>query len=115
MRVILAVSVLGLLATSPVFAECVTPDNNVVIPNGSTASRDEMLAAQKALKAYDAAVKSFSDCLQTEADAMVKAGGDKAKVTAAYAKRNNTEVDKVKALASRWSTELAAFKAKPAG
>jgi hypothetical protein len=115
MRVILAISVLGLLATSPVFAECVIPDNNVVIPNGSTASKDEMLAAQKALKAYDAAVKSFGDCLTTEADAKVAQGGDKAKITAAYAKRNDTEVAKVQALADRWKVQLAAFKAKPAG
>jgi hypothetical protein len=115
MRVVLAVSILGLLAISPVFAACVPPDNNVVIPNGSTATKDEMLAAQKSLKAYDAAVKDFGVCLQTESDAKVAQGDDKAKVAAAYAKRNNAEVDKVQALAERWKVQLAAFKAKPAG
>jgi hypothetical protein len=115
MRVILAVSILGVLATSPVFADCTAPDNNVVIPNGSTATRDEMLAAQKALKAYNDAVKDFGTCLQQEVDAKIAAGGNKDKLNAAYAKRNDTEVDKVQALADRWKVQLAAFKAKPAG
>jgi len=115
MRVILAVSVLGLLATSPLFADCPTPDDNVVIPNGTTATRDEMLAAQKVLKAYNTAVTDFGTCLQQELEAKIAAGGDKQKLTAAMAKRNDAQVDKVQALADRWKVQLAAFKAKPAG
>jgi hypothetical protein len=115
MRVILAASILGVLASAPLYAACTPPDNNVVIPNGTTATKDEMLAAQKALRAYNQAVADFSTCLQQETDGKIAAGGDKEKLTAAMAKRNNSEVDKVQALADRWKVELAAFKAKPAG
>jgi hypothetical protein len=115
MRVILAVSILGILASSPVFADCTAPDNNVVIPNGKTATHDEMLAAQKALKAYNDAVANFSTCLKQDLDAQIAAGGNKDKLTAAMARRNDAEVDKVQALAERWKVELAAYKAKPAG
>jgi len=115
MRVLVAVSILGALASSAAFADCPTPDSNVVIPNGGTATRDEMLAAQKALKAYNDAVKDFGTCLQQETDAKIAAGGDKKKLTTAMAKRNDPEVDKVQALADRWKVQLAAFKAKPAG
>lgn len=115
MRVVLAVSILGILAAAPVFADCPVPDNNVVIPNGTTATRDEMLAAQKALKAYNDAVANYGTCLQQDVEAKIAAGGNKEKLTAAMAKRNDAEVDKVQALADRWKVELAAFKAKPAG
>jgi hypothetical protein len=115
MKRVLAFSVLGVLAIAPAFADCTPPDNNVVIPNGTTATREEMLAAQKALKAYNTAVTDFGTCLQQETDAKIAAGGNKDKLTAAMAKRNNAEVDKVQALADRWKVELAAFKAKPAG
>ena len=111
---ILAISILGVFAIAPAFADCTAPDNNVVIPNGTTATKDEMLAAQKALKAYNDAVKDFGTCLQQEVDAKIAAGGNKDKLNAAYAKRNDSEVDKVQALADRWKVELAAFKAKPA-
>jgi len=49
----------------------------VPIPSGSAAIRDEMLAAQKAVKAYDTAVTAYSDWLQQEQQAKAAVGGDK--------------------------------------
>ncbi len=118
MKSLVAASILGGLGTiaaGSAWADCTPPDNTVVIPNGTTATRDEMLAAQKSLKDYDAAVKDFGTCLSQELDAKIANGGDKTKLTAEYAKRNDSEVDKVQALADRWKIELAAFKAKGQG
>lgn len=114
MKVLLTVSMLGMLAMGPAFADCTAPDGNVQIPSGDTATRDEMIAAQKAVKAYDATVKAYSECLQQEADAKIAAGGDKAKISEEYAKRSNVEVDKLQKIADKFNVELRAFKAKNA-
>jgi hypothetical protein len=115
MKVLLTVSMLGLLASGSAYADCAAPDDNVQIPNGTTATRDEMIAAQKAVKAYDASVKAYSECLQQESDAKIAAGSDKNKTTEEYAKRANVEVDKVTKVADKFNVELRAYKTKNAG
>ncbi|HEX4050935.1 MAG TPA: hypothetical protein VHY19_08675 [Steroidobacteraceae bacterium] len=111
-----AVLLLSLLAL-PVSAraDCTTPEAAVQIPNGTTATRDQMVAAQRAVKAYDTAVKTYGDCLQHELDAKLASGGDKALLEAQYDLRNRAEVDKLQKLASKFNDELRAFKAKNSG
>jgi outer membrane protein assembly factor BamD (BamD/ComL family) len=106
---------LAVLIAAPAFADCTPPDDTVQIPDGSMATREEMVAAQKAVVAYDTAVKTYTDCLQQEQADKVAAGGDKVKLQKVYSKLNNDQVEKVQQLADRFNTELKAFKAKSAG
>jgi hypothetical protein len=115
MKLLLPVAALALLCAGPVSADCAVPDNNVQIPDGTTATREEMIAAQKAVQAYDTAVKQYTDCLAQEQQAKVDAGGDKAKLQKHYADLNNSQVEKVQQLADKFNTELKAYKAKSAG
>ena len=115
MKILLPIVALAALSAGPVFADCAVPDNNVQIPDGSTATREEMVAAQKAVQAYDAAVKTYTDCLQQEQQQKLDAGGDKAKLQKQYADLNNAQVEKVQHLAEKFNTELKAYKAKTAG
>ena len=115
MKSLLSAAVLVSLCASSAFADCTVPDNNVQIPDGSTATKDEMIAAQKAVQAYDAAVKTYTDCLQQEQQAQLDAGGDKVKLQKKYAELNNVQVEKVQQLADKFNTELRAYKSKPAG
>jgi uncharacterized protein YdaT len=115
MKILLPVATLAALCAGPVFADCTIPDNNVQIPDGTTATRDEMIAAQKAVQAYDAAVKQYTDCLQQEQQEKLDAGGDKAKLQKQYAELNNAQVEKVQQVADKFNIELKAFKAKSAG
>ena|ERR1700693_1497615 len=115
MKILLPIVALAALSAGPVFADCAVPDNNVQIPDGSTATREEMVAAQKAVQAYDAAVKTYTDCLQQEQQQKLEAGGDKAKLQRQYADLNNVQVEKVQQLAEKFNTELKAYKAKTAG
>jgi outer membrane protein assembly factor BamD (BamD/ComL family) len=113
MKFMLTVSVLAALAAVPVVqADCEAPPESVQVPDGNTATRDEMVAAQKAVKAYDEAVKVYTDCLQQEEATKVAAGGDKVKLHNQYAKLNNAEVQKVQEVADKFNTELRAYKAK---
>jgi hypothetical protein len=116
MKLMLAVSVFAVFAAAPSFASCVAPDATVQIPNGATATKEEMLAAHKEVVAFDAAVKSYSDCLTQDLADKIAAGGDKKKLPAQYAKLNDAQVEKVQQLADKFNAELKAFNAaKPPG
>jgi hypothetical protein len=112
MKVMRMVTVLAALAAGPALADCAAPDGSVQIPSGAAATREEMVAAQKAVKAYDNAVRAYSDCLHQE---KASAGGDKAKLAEEYQRRSDVEVDKLQRLADKFNNELRAFKARNTG
>jgi len=112
---VITFSVLSALAAGTAFADCKAPDNTVQVPDGATATKEEMIAAQKAVVAYDAAIKSYSDCLQQEQADKIANGGDKVKLQKEYSKLNNDQVEKAQQLADKFNAELRAFKAKTAG
>src|SRR6266853_3940260 len=56
-------------------ADCVQPRPSVALPDGATASRDQILEAMKALKTYDSAVTAYADCLSSEATFQIAAVG----------------------------------------
>ena len=120
MKVLLPLSLVAALAAAPAYADCPPPNNVVKIPDGATASKEEMLAAQHAIKDNDAAIAAFTDCLRAEQDAKIAAGGDKLtdadklKISAEYVNRQNVEVEKLQKLADRFNVELRAYKAKQA-
>jgi hypothetical protein len=84
------------LVAAPAFAGgCSEPSPFNEMPNGASATREQMLTAQRAIKAYDNAVKAYSDCLRDAGDASNKA---------------NLAVDRLQHLAERFNAELHTFK-----
>ena len=70
MPMIRVASIVVLLCLSlPAFA-CEYPDS-VEIPNGATATRDEMLAAQQDVKDYIAAMEVYLACIAEEEEALL--------------------------------------------
>ena len=47
-------------------SDCNYPKMNVDIPNGSTATMEEMVAAQASFKAYNADMDTYLECLDNE-------------------------------------------------
>ena len=88
------------VAPSCAFADCVAPPTPSDPPSGATATREEMVAAQSAIKTYDAAVAVFTDCVK-------KNGGSAAKADDA--------VKGVERLAAKFNAELRAFKQRNGG
>jgi hypothetical protein len=117
MKFLLPLSLTAALLVGPAFADCVAPKEEVKIPNGSTATMDEMLAAKHAIKDNDDAVKGYADCLKNELDAKLAAGGDKMKdeekqkINLDYANRQNAAVDKLQKLGDQFNAEVRAYKA----
>jgi hypothetical protein len=119
MKLILPLTLTALLlAGQALAADCAPPAIDTNIPNGSKATKDEMVAAQRAVKAYNAAVETYSECLKTAQDAEIAAAGDKlteeqrVKIVGKYAEKTNAEVDKLQKMADKFNAELKAYKAK---
>lgn len=118
MNVLLPLSLVAALAAAPAFATCTAPANDVKIPDGSKATMDDMLAAKHAIQENNAAVETYTQCLKTEQDAKIAAGGtdmkdeERVKISTEYANRQNAEVEKLQKLADKFNVEVRAFKAK---
>jgi len=105
----------GLLASAPVFAaDCVMPETPE-LPDGTSATMDEMISGQKAFKAFQADAQAFRDCVDETMEAM-KAAADEgeeaavAKYTAAV-KDYNGSVAAEEKLAEEFNSAIRAYKA----
>ncbi|HTP39986.1 MAG TPA: hypothetical protein VMI92_10475 [Steroidobacteraceae bacterium] len=118
MKAAVTVSLLAALVAGPAFASCEAPNTTIKVPSGETATKDEMLVTQRAIKDLDAATKVYETCLQQDSDAAVAAAGDKAtdedknKIATPYVQKQNAAVDKVKAIADSFNAELKIWRAK---
>lgn len=102
-------------------AACVYPQAPQNIPNGTMATKDEMLAAQSSIKAYrDQVEQVYLVCLEKEKNDAIGAldttdaeyAQKKAAIEDIQAKKNNAAVDELTALADRWKVEIKAFNDK---
>ena len=64
MKALLAMTILGGLSVAPAFADCPYPAAPAKIPDGATATLQEMLDGQKAVQAYDKAITDFNRSLE---------------------------------------------------
>lgn len=121
MKALLPVTIVAALCAGSALAACPVPTTVVVVPDGNKATRDEMIAAQRAVKAYDAEVKTYATCLQGELEAEIAKAGttlteaDRTTLGKRYANLQNVEVDKLQKAADRFNAELKAFRAKNPG
>ena len=115
-----AKSLLALLAlgSSMAMAECVQPESPT-LPDGSSATMDDMIAVQQAVKAFQAANLEYMGCLETQFTAAKKTieegkASDAEALKAAYEKdveAYNEAVSAEEALAGQFNTEIREFRA----
>lgn len=95
-----ALAALTPLTVSAQAPTCVEPPAPPAAPNGATATRDEMRAAQEAIKAYNAAVTGFSACIhQTKGDTT----------------KSNEHVRRLETVANRFNAALREYKQRSGG
>ena len=87
------------------------------LPIGATATTEEMLAGQKSVKAYMAAMEEYLACIDTEEkDAvatLVDSSDDElARRDAAITKKYNAAVEEMEIIAARFNEEVRAYKAQ---
>ncbi len=97
-------------------AGCIYPRAPEKMPDGATATYEEMTAAQKAVQQFNDDVNSYNSCLDLEQQTREQAGefdeSQLAEMRAMQAKRNNAAVDQVQAVADRFNEQLRIFKAR---
>jgi len=110
-----------LLSGAAAQAACVYPQAPQSIPNGASASKEEMLAAQASVKEYTTAVQeTYLPCLEQEKTASLATldpadpeyAAKKVTIESMHAKKHNAALDELQATADRWNTERKAFSEK---
>ncbi len=75
----LCLMILTLSFAIPAMADCVYPQKPADPPSGTTATRDQMIAAKQVTTKYSDDMKVYLNCLDAEADSQIAALGTAAK------------------------------------
>jgi hypothetical protein len=108
----------GLLAAASASAECSYPRSPSGLPDGATATEDQMVTGMKAIKEYNAKVSSYLECLETEMNTRIEAAGADApadqveQIKAIHTKRHNAAVEELESTASRFNEQVKVYKAR---
>jgi hypothetical protein len=86
-------------------ADCVLPPAPSKIPDGNTASEQEMVTAMQTLKEYNADVDTYLKCLEFETKQNRLSAGDQEKM-------HNTAVDTLQKVATKFNEQVRTFKTK---
>ena len=128
MKALSSLLILAALAGGQAYAACSYPKAPDKLPDGATATLEEMVTAQKLVKAYNDDIKAYTDCLKLEHDQeLAKASSEpnatkdqkdaaakhKAEIENVEVQKNNAAVDEAQAVTDRFNEQVKIFKAKP--
>ena len=86
-------------------ADCVLPPAPSKVPDGKTASEQEMVTAMQTLKEYNGDVDTYLKCLDFEAKQNHLSSGDQEKL-------HNAAVDTLQKIANKFNEQVRTFKSK---
>ncbi len=118
MKAFSAMACIAALAAAPAFADCPYPPAPSKLPDGASATLEEMIAGQKAVKEYDKAIKDYVDCIDKELDAKLSKAGDalkpeqKADLQKVEAQKHNAAIDQLQSVADRFNEQVKVYKAR---
>lgn len=112
----MTLALIAFLASGAVQAACIYPRAPDRVPDGKTASYEEMVTAQKAVQQFNEDINAYNACLDLEMSTFEKSGEfDENRLTelrAMQAKKNNAAVDEVQAVADQFNEQLRIFKTR---
>ena len=106
------VSAICILAASNISADCNYPKKNFVIPSGSNATEAEMIEVMGKVKAYQADLGSYRNCLEDELKQVSPDLEAYADIEAMMTAKFNASVEDEEMLAEDWGAAVKAFKSK---
>jgi len=118
MKLICAVAALAAIAASPVYADCTPPQAPQNLPDGNTATLQQMVAGQKAVKAYNDATNAYLACLSNDHKAALAAAGpkatddQKAKLDQIETSKHNAAFDQLNNVVNSFNEQIRIWKAK---
>jgi len=108
----------GLLAAVAANADCSYPRAPSGLPDGATATQEEMVGGMKTIKEYNAKVTAYLSCLDMEMNSRIEAAGADApadqieQIKAIHTKRHNAAVEELEANAARFNEQVKVYKAR---
>jgi hypothetical protein len=118
MKALFAMALTAALTAAPVHADCPYPAAPEKLPDGASATLEEMVAGQKAVKVYDKAINDYVACIDRELDEAIKKGGDQLKpqqktdMQHVEAQKHNAAIDQLQSVADRFNEQVKVFKAR---
>ena len=112
----LVVSVAALFLAQGALA-CDYPERVQEMPDGNSASRDDMVAGKKAVQTYIASMESYLSCIEAEEAQAVIAMGDadeeaKSQRADTFNKKYNAAVEEMNLVAEEFNIQLRAYNAR---
>lgn len=94
--------------------------NRILIPNGNTATKEEMLAGQQGVKKYVAEMETYLECIIEEEKAQRESMDELAPEVEQERedilnKKYNAAVDEMERIAAQFNAEVQAYRARESG
>jgi hypothetical protein len=124
MKVHFAIAVAVVFSAGTAYADCSYPPPPDHLPDGNTATLQEMVEGQKAVKQYDKDINAYVACIQLERnDAVGKIARPGETPTAEQKKamadmervetqKHNAAIDQLQSVADRFNEQVKVYKAK---
>ena len=118
MKALPALAFIAALIAAPAYADCPYPTAPTKLPDGKTATLEDMLAGQKAINEYQKAINNYTACIDKEvSDAITKAGDSlkpqqKADMEKVETQKHNAAIDQLQNIADRFNEQVKVFKAR---
>ena len=117
MKALYSIALLGALAAGQAQGACTYPTAPGALPDGATATRDDMLAGKKKVVQFDNDISAYTSCLKLETEAALAKSADltdaqKADIQKMADQKHNAAVEADEALAARFNEQLRAYNAK---
>jgi len=93
-------------------AKCDYPKMNFVIPNGATATMENMVAGQTNFKAYNADMEAYLACLDSDLSKVSKNRDNYQDIQDLSDSKYNATVDELSEAANQWNETVRAYKAQ---
>ncbi len=112
--VTVSAAALALLWATAASANCIYPQVPTTVPDGATASYEDMVAAHQAIKAFDADIRTYNTCLELDVKRRLEDGNldEAAKKTLInqLAERNDAAVDHAEFVVSQFNEQLRIYR-----
>ena len=119
MKTLLALAATALMA-AVAHADCPYPATPEKLPDGATATLQDMLAGQKTVADYNKAVNDYVACIDKEVDAAIAKQGDKLKpeqkadMQRVETQKHNAAIDQLQGVADRFNEQVKVYRARSA-
>ena len=116
-----ALAFAALAVAAQASASCTYPKAPDRIPDGTKATKEEMLAGMKTMRAYNDQVAKYTECLKTDHDEAVakidpslddkKKEDQKVTLDKVLQQKNDAAVDEAQTVTARFNDQIKAYKA----